>query len=167
MQAQATFENVIQSLKRAEGGKNNGLNDYGGATQYGLSHRSYPDFNGTFEDACVIYRRDFWDKYRLSEIVDQVVANQAFLLLINMDPHNAVVILQNAINDCGKNGFTPVTINVDGVFGTKTINALNCLNRVWLSDCIRVESCRYYLAETDRDPAQVPNLRSWIRRALM
>ncbi len=52
----------------ANGGYTNDPVDTGGETKYGISKRAHPDVdiaNLTLEDALAIYRRDYWDFYRL------------------------------------------------------------------------------------------------------
>ena len=164
----AIFTKVIPFLILAEGDKDSdNPNDYGGESKFGISKRSYPDVDIaslTIEEASVIYERDYWKPYRIDEVIDQTIANQIFLLLINMNPEKAIRIIQTAINVCGR---TITVIDVDGKMGEDTIDSLNKLDRFWLSDHIRIEECRYYLAETDRDKTQINNLRSWIRRTLL
>ena len=163
----AIFSKVVPKLLTAEGVTSDSPIDYGGLTKYGLSQRSYPhiDFDTlTVEGACKIYETDYWDKYRLGEIIDQSIADQTFLLLINMNPPEAITIVQNAVNNCGR---TITAIATDGVLGSGTIGAINGLNRFWLSDRIRVEAVKFYLARTDKDHSQIPNLRSWLRRTLL
>lgn len=163
----AIFEKCKQAILAAEGRYTRGKNDYGGETKFGISKRMYPDLDIaalTMEQAFRIIEEDYWNFYRLGEIDDQTIANQALLLLINMNPVKAGKIVQAAVNGCGRG---VVVLKIDGVLGTISINAINSLSASWLSDRIRTESCRYYLAETDRDSKQIPNLRSWIRRALI
>ena len=163
----ATFNGILPNLKLAEGGKSNRPDDYGGLTAYGISSREYPDVdivNLTFEGACDIYVRDYWNRYQLSEINDQTIATQVFLLLINMDPAHAIKIVQQAVVTAGR---SMMFLPIDGILGKQTFTAINALLRFDVSDNIRIEAMRYYLAETDHDPKQIPNLRSWIRRALL
>lgn len=158
------FEKCKPAIVAAEGGENHNPNDYGGYTRLGVSQREYPQLNiqkCTDEQLFMILKQDFWDKYRLSEICAQHIANQAMLLFMNMNPLNAAKIIQNAVNGVGS-GF--IIVNVDGVLGTVTIKAINNLPPGWLSDRIRVEAAAYYLHQTDVEPKQIPNIRSWIRR---
>ena len=59
-----------------EGGYVDDPADPGGRTKYGISQRSYPDLdvrNLTKDNAIDIYWRDFWDKYKLDEKVNDPV----------------------------------------------------------------------------------------------
>ncbi len=80
-----------------------------------------------------------------------------------MNPLKAGRVVQQAINGCGQN---IVKVKVDGVIGSKTIDALGMLAPRWFADRVRLEACRYYLKEADRDKNQRQFFRGWIRRAL-
>lgn len=164
----ASFDKTKPKLLAAEGGTSDSPSDYGGLTKYGVSQRSYPhiDFSTlTFDSACEkIYKPDYWDRYRLDEFIDQTIADQTFLLLINMNPVEAITIVQTAVNNCGR---TITAVAIDGAMGSLTIAAVNSLNRFWLSDRIRVEAVKFYLKRADDDHTQVVNLRSWLRRTLL
>ena len=163
----ATFDAVKALVKLAEGGDSNSKSDLGGFTRLGISTRQYPDLNiaSLSDDQCyLILKQDYWDHYRIGEIVDQTIANQVFLLIINMSPLNAGRIVQSAVNGIGR-GY--VAVSIDGILGTSTLQAINKLPAPWLSDRIRTESGRYYLSLTDSNPSQVPNFRGWMRRVLL
>lgn len=163
----AIFSKAFPVLLDAEGGEGNSTTDYGGLTKYGISQKWNPDINVhelTEEGASAFYEKRYWEKYRLGEIIDQTIATQCLLLIINMDDHKALNIIQTAINNCGR---TITSIPIDGAMGSITIAAINSLNRFWLSDRIRVEAIKFYLKRTDEDHSQVANLRSWIRRSLL
>ena len=97
----AIFSNVAPLIIAAEGGDEKIKNDYGEETKFGISQRQYPHINIselTEAGALAILERDYWDKYSLSTIDNQTVANQCFFLLVNMSPENAVKIIQTAVN---------------------------------------------------------------------
>lgn len=164
----AIFAKVLPFLKDAEGiTDETNPNDYGGETKFGISKASNPDIDISkldWDGACKFYEERYWIPFRLGEIIDQTIATQMFLLLINMDPHKAIVIVQTAVNSCGR---TITEIALDGLIGSVTIAAINSLNRFWLSDRIRVEAVRFYWKRTNEDRTQISNLRSWIRRSLL
>jgi lysozyme family protein len=64
----------IQAVTRVlgnEGGFSSDANDPGGTTNFGISHRDYPQLdiaNLTRDDAIAIYFRDFWNKARYAEL---------------------------------------------------------------------------------------------------
>lgn len=163
----AQFANVVAMIVSAEGSKDvDSPSDYGGETKYGISKREYPDLDIASlseSQAMGILETDYWNKYHLSQIENQAIANQIFFLLVNMNPEHAITIVQISINVCGRG---MIRASVDGVLGAETIQALNSLADNWLSNRIRLETIRYYLHLTDDDKSQIPNFRGWVRRAL-
>lgn len=163
----AIFSNVIPLIIAAEGEKvSNSPNDHGGLSKYGISQKEYPDLdiaNLTEEKALAILEEDFWQKYHIGQIENQGIANQVFLLIVNMNPLQAVRIVQIAVNACGRG---IINATVDGVLGSQTLQAINSLADGWLSNRIRLEAISYYLHLTDVDESQIPNFRGWVRRAL-
>lgn len=159
----AEFSKVSSLIIAAEGGYVNGNNDYGEATKYGISQRQYPHVDIaalTPERALAILDQDYWQHYHCNEINDQIIANQVFFMFVNMDPVHATKIIQTACNEVGSR------LELDGIMGSATINAINSLPCYWVSDQIRLELIRYYLKLSDEDESQRVNFRGWVRRAL-
>ena len=164
----AVFVKVAPLIIAAEGDEeSDSPSDYGGQSKYGISKREYPDLdiaNLTEEKALAILEEDYWQKYHVGQIENQGIANQVFFLLINMNPLQAIRIVQIAINACGR-GIINTTI--DGILGSQTLQALNSIADGWLSNRIRLEAISYYLHVTDVDKTQIANFRGWVRRALI
>lgn len=162
----ADFAKAVPLLDEAEGGEVNRQDDYGGHTKYGISTREFPQINLdtlTHDEAINLLKSHYWQPYRLDEINEQAIANLMFLLLVNMNPLNAGLIIQRAVNACGRG---IIILKLDGVIGSKTIQGINMLAPFWLNDRIRLEAIKYYLTLTDEDKSQIPNFRGWVRRAL-
>ena len=162
----AIFSKVAPLIIAAEGGESKSRADYGGETKYGISKQEYPNEdikNLTPERALAILEADYWQPYHLSEISDQTIANQCFFLFVNMNPEHAAQIIQAAVNGVGR---TIIAVKVDGIMGAATVEAINSLVPYWLSDRLRVESCRYYLKRVDQDRSQEENFVGWIRRVV-
>lgn len=160
----AVFTEVMPLLKDIEGGYSNDPHDYGGETNWGVTKRSYPNLdikNLTFNDACLkVYIPDYWDKYQLAQINSQAVANKLFLALINMNPHEAIMCVQRAINH------PDAILKIDGVMGQATITAINNSVRWALADAITVELVTFYYGRVQADNSQLVFIKSWLRRAL-
>jgi lysozyme family protein len=121
-----------------ERGYSNDSADYGGETKYGISKKSYPDWdieNLTKEDAIAIYKRDFWPPYQ--DFEDRL-ASKLFDLAINMGHKKAVQILQRSLQCLGSN-----TID-DGVLGPKTRKAVDLANVDLLLTAIKSEAAGVY-----------------------
>lgn len=157
----ADFSKAWPGLIDIEGGYVNDPQDPGGETKFGISKRSYPLLEIkelTLPQALDIYKRDFWDLNQLSEVDDQLLADEIFEMSINTGARSAWQCVQRTINRCGG------AVYVDGRVGSKTLGWLRpgLLNFKWVLDHFRVESALYY--------AQLPNsqkyLRGWILRVL-
>ena len=138
----STFEHAIPLVMRHEGGFVNHPNDPGGATNFGVSlrfladHPEYGDFdqdgdvdvhdiaNMTLEQAQLIYRVFWWDKFGYGRINDQTIATKAFDFSVNMGAKRAHVLLQRALNKAFS-----LRLTVDGILGNASIGAINaCLD---------------------------------------
>lgn len=163
----ASFSAAIETLLNIEGQYVNDENDNGGETKWGISKARYPhiDISSlTKEVAITIYKRDYWDLYKLDSIRDITIATQIFLLFVNMNPRNAALIVQRAINFCDG---VLIQVKEDGVLGSKTLEAINFIPYRMLSDKIRIVAIMYYLAITDKNKSQIKFFRGWVRRALL
>lgn len=134
----ADFDLAIGAILEHEGGYVNNPNDSGGATNFGVSLRflaDYPDYgdfnhdgivdindikNMTVEDACVIYRDLWWDKYGYGRIDDQTIATKVFDLSVNMGAKRAHTLLQIALNKA-----FDLQLAADGILGPNTIQVIN------------------------------------------
>jgi|SRR6185437_6132197 len=159
----ASFDLVKKDLLDIEGGYVNDPQDPGGETKYGISKRQYPNIdikNLTPEKAFGIFLKDYWDRYRLSEIQNQLIAEKLFFAIINMDPMQAVQLIQKALYMTGNR------VLADGILGSVTIQAINGAHIGWLTDRFRVELCRYYNNIVKYKKSQLKFLEGWIWRAL-
>ena len=174
------FERSIAFSLKQEGGQNfiviNGKPvvkgyakaDLGGATAYGVTWTtlknaykqgvvSHDDIcKLTAEEAKLIYKKNFWDKYGWEEL-EWPVCLCCLDCCIN---HGGFAsILQRAAIDCGQN------VVVDGKFGPKTFAALKACEPVELSEAIHKERVKYYHKIITNKPSQKVYLKGWLRRA--
>lgn len=160
----ASFDTAVRVLLSIEGEGCSVPNDYGGTTKYGITKRQYPNLNIlklTVKQATEIYMRDYWLRYRLNEVVDQEIATQLLLAYVNINPVSVTTCLQRAINACGGR------VVQDGIMGSKTLDALNCVFFDWLSDRLRLELIKFYAHRATVDKTQLQFLLGWIRRATL
>jgi lysozyme family protein len=159
----AQFEIAATITMAIEGGYQNSCTDLGGETKYGISKRAFPNTdikNLTPEKAIDIYRNAFWNQYRIGNIVNQDIANYVFDMFVNMSYADAALAIQRAISQFK-------SIVVDGIFGTKTIDAINAiLDTGRFMDILKIKRITQYLKIADQNPSQSVNLRSWVRRSL-
>ena len=159
----ADFRLAIPRLLKREGGYVNNPKDYGGETKYGISKRSYPELdiaNLTEADAIAIYKRDYWDKMRLDEIKEQVIADELFDTGVNAGWSRAVKFLQE-----GLNLLTGSTLVVDGLMGAITLKTVNDYRYTGaLMTILNGFQFEHYRKIVEKDPSQRQFLRSWLSR---
>lgn len=137
----ASFAEAVEKTLKWEGGYSNDPSDPGGETNWGISKRSYPHAdirNMTYEQAVEIYRQDYWNSH-YDLIHDQEIANQLFDFGVNAGMHQAVKTLQESIGY-----FTVGPIVADGIFGPKTLEALNSVIPTILLKEFRARRAAYY-----------------------
>ena len=131
-----------------EGQYSNDPRDLGGETWKGISRRNFPDWEGwTIVDAIKLnvqasalsktmnaddeleelvlkfYQSEFWDKLRLSEINEQLIADELFDTAINQGKPTAVKQFQTALNLLNNNEKHYSDIVNDGKIGDNTMKA--------------------------------------------
>lgn len=132
-----SFDNAFEYTMPFEGWSayTNDKDDPGGPTKYGITlgtlQASNFDVDGdgtidaddvkilTLDDAKGILKGRYWDKIRGDEIESERIAIKLFDCAVNMGPHRAIKLAQEALNDLGH------WLSADGVIGPKTLGALN------------------------------------------
>ena len=174
------FNKAIEFSLKWEGGRNfnivngkpvikgNAKADAGGATAYGVTWATLKSAytNGvifhndicrlTLEEAKLIYKRNYWDKYSWGEL-EYPVALCCLDCCINHGKF--ATILQRAANDCGQN------VVVDGLFGPKTFAALKACPPMTLAKNIYIQRKKYYEKIVANKPSQKVFLKGWLNRA--
>ena len=90
------YKKIIEITLHHEGGYVHDPKDLGGETNFGIAKRWYPDLdikNLTEEEAAEIYKKDYWDKYKLDEIPENL-QHIYFDMVVNMGVRNAGKIIQ-------------------------------------------------------------------------
>lgn len=178
----SSFEKAIPVILKHEGGYVNHPNDPGGATNFGISlrfladHPSVGDFNDdgvvnaediknmTVEDAKLIYKMFWWDKFKYGNINDQTIATKVFDFSVNMGAHRAHVLLQTALNKAFN-----LRLTVDGILGRASFGTLNEIidgeQEQVLIDAYNNEAWGFYQRLIDRNPKFKVFERGWRNRA--
>jgi lysozyme family protein len=153
----SSFDAAIIVVLRHEGGYCYTEGDAGGETNFGISKRSYPDLdikNLTPADACMIYRRDWWDRFGYGRLLDQSIATKIFDTAVNMGPVPAHKIAQEA-----------ASATTDGILGPESITAINAQQASALLPRMQdLQAARYREIATER-PQDVKFLKNWLDRA--
>ena len=92
------YKEIISQVLKHEGGYVNDPTDMGGETNFGITKRWYPDLdikNLTKEDAIEIYKKDYWDRYKLDEMPTNL-QHIYFDMVVNMGARNAGKIMQKS-----------------------------------------------------------------------
>ncbi len=180
MDAQEKFNRSIDFSLKWEGGRNfnivngqpvikgNARAYLGRATAYGITWNTLKSAHKlgivshndicklTHEEAKLIYKKSFWDKYGWEQLewpvciccLDCCINHGGFAL-----------ILQKAVIDCGQN------VVIDGKFGPKTFAALKACDPQKLATAIYKQRKLYYEKIAARNSTQKTFLKGWLRRA--
>lgn len=151
------FKEAIEYVLENEQGYVNNPSDPGGATNFGISQKSYPDLNIqtlTREQALVIYKRDFWDHLKLEE-VPQSFATAILDMSVNMGEGHAVLCVQMALGQT----------SCDGILGSNTLAQLKRADNFEFLYAFIGAIQDYYVNITVKNPKLLSELKGWIRRS--
>lgn len=168
----SNFDTAMAFVSEHEGGFVDDAADKGGATRYGISLRflqlAHEDVNGdghvdradivalTTGQAHDIYRRHFWQHYRLDEITHPFIAAKIMDMFVNMRGTVAAKVVQRCF----------ATLDDDGVMGSKSIRAVNAYaSPARLYGALSVGQAVVYHRIVQADATQGRFLKGWIRRA--
>lgn len=131
----AILENIIPSILQLEGGFVNHPNDPGGATNFGITLRTYRKFFG--EDKTVedlkniptehknhIYEVGYWNPIKGYMFQHEALAATVFDFAVNGGVPKAAKTLQYVLNV-----YFNKQLVVDGIIGTLSLEAVNSLNQ--------------------------------------
>ena len=154
------FEESFHVLMELEGGYVDDPDDKGGKTKFGITEKRYPGLDiGMITEryAKDLYKRDFWDKYKIEKLPVTVQA-WAFDMYVNHNPKAVALVLQRSVNS--KAGFA--FLKVDGKLGEKTRIGL----RKYTPEASRIAAFRmqYYNRIVETNPSQVKFLHGWFNR---
>jgi len=161
----ASFDKAIPTILAHEGGYVNDPKDPGGETNFGISKRQYPFLEIsklTQEQAMGLYQRDYWLPI-YDDILSQAHATKVFDLAVNMGHRAAHRLLQKALRKYKH--FYKTDITVDGIFGPKTLGAVNDVFPSLLLNELRIQAAVYYVNLMVRKPGLVRFAYNWMRRA--
>ena len=145
-----------------EGGYSDHPSDRGGATNYGISSHAHPDvdvYSLTPEGAEDLYIQRYWDRWNLSLIQDQDIANKVFDTVVWMGPKAGVKVLQRALRALGE------AVTEDGILGRNTAAAANLMSPNVLLPALRSEVAGRVREIVARDNSQRVFKRGWLNRA--
>lgn len=143
----------------------------GARMRFGINSLKHPEavqaglFNRMDEQQAFAYAVDFY-KYKFFQAIfgyqikDQKVANKYTDLAVNMGIQQATKLIQRAVNRVIK---TP--IEVDGIQGNATLNAVNECDGGWLVQVICDQAEKFYRELVHEKPELAEYLNGWLTRA--
>lgn len=141
----------------AEGGSRL-VEDQGGLTRWGISHRAYPDLDIaslTRTHAEDIYFRDFWRPIK-GNALPPALALVLFDAAVNLGPSQAVKLLQSCLR-----------VTVDGVCGPETVAAAKMfLPRAELVALFLEIRLRFYDSLAQKYTHHRPSIYGWRMRVM-
>jgi lysozyme family protein len=170
----ASFDAFLPMLLRFEGGFVDNPADPGGATNKGVTMRTFgsaavpllgiqPTTDNlrrlTDEQAGVIYKQLYWDKAQADAIELQALANIVVDFYVNAGAH-AITLLQQVLNEAGASP----ALAVNGVMDAATSAALRRRDPHDIYQRYRQGRIAYYQGLVAQRPQLQCFLRGWINR---
>jgi len=168
--------NEINKIIKIEGGFVDHPNDKGGATNYGITTKTYARFLGVDSDyiylahlikcmpkstAFLIYKQNYYYDTGVDLMPSKLQA-QIMDICINSGSNRAYKLLQQAINRVGGSGLV-----LDGKFGAKSWAALDLIGSKLTKINNSMCDCRivFYNGLASIDKSQQVFLKGWLNRA--
>lgn len=162
----ADFEKAIPIILKHEGGFVDHPSDPGGATNRGITFKLFKQYAKTLglektidslkslteDQAKLIYELHFWQPMRGNEINDQNIADIVFDAHVNTGFWGLRLIQRE------------VGAEVDGIIGSKTIEAINAANGKILFEGYKDARLQYYRNLVKKKPQLGVFLKGWENR---
>ena len=159
------FERIFDYLLRVEGGYSDDENDKGGKTKYGITEEEARDFGykGDMQDLTKDFAKNIYlKKYYLGNKLDKVVDDKVALSICDWavnSGRNGTKNAQIAINQ-----LTNANLDVDGIIGNKTLEALNSVDPEKFLEVYHNLQRIYYKGKVEADRTQEKFLTGWLNR---
>lgn len=158
------FEKIFNYLLYVEGGYTDDMYDKGGKTKYGIIEveaRKY-GYRGLMKDlplelAKEIYFKKYYTKYNL----DKIDNNEIALSICDWTVNSGVWGLKKAQQTLNELGYNLV---VDGIFGNKTLQALNTVDVIKFLELYHNKQRLFYNNIVKNNPTQKKFLQGWLNR---
>ena len=159
------FERIFDYLLRVEGGYSDDENDKGGKTKYGITEEEARDFGykGNMQDLTKDFAKNIYlKKYYLGNKLDKVVDDKVALSICDWavnSGRNGTKNVQIAVNQ-----LTNANLDVDGIIGNKTLEALNAVDPEKFLEIYHILQRIYYRSKVVADKTQERFLTGWLNR---
>lgn len=160
----ADYRDLLPIIKKWEGGYVNDPDDSGGATNKGVTLATFRQFYGkdkTAEDLkkltdaqwLYIFLNGYWDKMKASQIKNQAIANIVVDWAWASGPGTATKCIQDILG-----------VDVDGIVGPKTLQAINTAPQNSLFDKIKSARIKFVERLAELRPKDKKFLTGWKNR---
>ena len=159
------FERIFNYLLKVEGGYSDDKHDKGGKTKYGIIEEEARDFGykGDMQDLTIDFVKNIYlKKYYLGNKLDKVVNDKVALSICDWavnSGRNGTKNAQIAINQ-----LTNANLDVDGIIGNKTLEALNVADPEKFLEVYHNLQKIYYKGKVEADRTQERFLTGWLNR---
>lgn len=164
----AKVELLVPNILKWEGGYCNDPDDLGGATNKGVTIKTYTLYrwrkhqptptvedlkNITDEEFTAILKEMYWDACRADRIESQSVANAIVDWSWNSGTITAVKEIQKVLG-----------VTVDGIIGNVTLSAINSIDAEIMFDLVQNTRIAYLERICSSRPANKKFMRGWLNR---
>ena len=159
------FERIFDYLLKVEGGYSNDKNDKGGKTKYGITEEDARDFGykGDMQDLTKDFAKNIYlKKYYLGNMMDKVTNDKVALSICDWTVNSGKNGIKNA--QIAINQLTNANLDVDGIIGNKTLEALNAVDSEKFLEVYHSLQRIYYRAKVADDKTQERFLAGWLNR---
>ena len=159
------FEKIFDYLLRVEGGYSDDEHDKGGKTKFGIIEEEARDFGykGNMQDLTKDFAKNIYlKKYYLGNKLDKIVNDRVALSICDWavnSGRNGTKNAQIAINQ-----LTNANLDVDGIIGSKTLEALNSVDSDKFLEVYHNLQRIYYKGKVEADRSQEGFLTGWLNR---
>jgi lysozyme family protein len=155
------FLAAVERVLDHEGGYSSNPADPGGATNFGISARSYTGVNIatlTRDAAVEIYWSDWWLRFGFAQL-PAAIAAKTFDVAVNIGAAHAIECLQRALRACG------LPVIEDGALGPATALASRRADPAALMAALRSELAAHYRMVASKQKCGADFLKGWLNRA--
>ena len=159
------FERIFDYLLRVEGGYSDDKHDKGGKTKFGIIEEEARDFGykGDMQDLTKDFAKNIYlKKYYLGNKLDKVVNDKVALSICDWTVNSGRNGTKNA--QIAINQLTNANLDVDGIIGSKTLEALNSVDSDKFLEVYHNLQRIYYKGKVEADRTQEGFLTGWLNR---
>ena len=159
------FEKIFDHLLKVEGGYSDDKHDKGGKTKYGITEEEARDFGykGDMQDLTMDFTKNIYlKKYYLGNKLDKVVNDKVALSICDWAVNSGRNGTKNA--QIAVNQLTNANLDVDGIIGNKTLEALNAADPEKFLEVYHNLQRIYYKGKVEADRTQEDFLAGWLNR---